>query len=344
MKSLVFLYSIQERCDIMLKWVGRMLYVMVISLLSLQIYSYAYYSKLQEYYTENVSEYVNDETVYLNGINTLMGIDYYRESPPLYEYINNDGDYQINVRAYGVGIVSNKTYYDGFMIYVNNVNIVENGYPIDDPIIKITVELDENTLLVDEELTNTGSIFFDPSQPFAYYNVPVLFLFDADDYLKIPDTDILANLIRIEVSYSDGSIDENKDFVYNDSPLFLATTVPTDESAFNKDGALVINVDDYRLRAQFADNVPTESEILTYNLNTDHGDLRPYNWVIWRTMGIYVLIVALITYLLFFHKAVRERYKTRNYGIRKNGTQVVDAEPIFKDIEYKDKDNGKDRK
>lgn len=322
----------------MLKWIGRALYVMVISLLSLQIYSYAYYSKLQEYYNDNVADFIDDDPVFLNGINTLMGIDYYRESPVLYEYIKDDGDYQITVRAYAVGIMSNNTYYDGFMILVNDVIIVENGVTLVDPVIKINVELDASTLMVGEELTNRGSIFFDSLQPFAYYNVPVLFLFDAEDYLKVPDQNVFANLTRIEVEYSNREIGDDENLIYNESPIFLATKAPTSESAYNKDSTLAINVDDYRLRTQFENAVPTEAEMTTFNLNDDRGDMSPYNWLIWRTMLVYILIVAIVTYFLFFHKKVRERYKTRNYGIRKNGNQVVNAVPIFKDIEYKDKD------
>jgi hypothetical protein len=324
----------------MLKWVGRILYVMVISLLSLQVYSFAYYSKLQEYYTDNVAENINNDELFLNGVNTLMGIEYYRNSPILYEYIKDTGDYQLTVRAYAVGIMSNNEYYDGFIILVNDVRIVEDSVVVENPIIKISVELDANTLNVDNELTNRGSIFFDSEQPFAYYNVPVLFLFDAEDYLKVPDQDTFANLTRIEVNYSNRDLDEDDVLIYNESPLFLGTTAATSESAFNKDATLSINSNDYRLRAQFADDVPTDAEIASFNLVTDRGDLSPYNWTVWRTMIIYGIIVAGVTYLLFFHKKVREHYKTRNYGIKKDGTETVDAEPIFKDIDYKD-ENGK---
>ena len=148
----------------MLKWVGRILYVVVISLLSLQVYSFAYYSKLQEYYTDNVAENINDDAVLLNGVNTLMGIDYYRESPVLYEYINDTGDYQISVGVYAIGITSNEINYDGYVILVNNVCIVENDVVLQDPLLKISVELDTDTLMVDNTLSNRGSVFFDSSE------------------------------------------------------------------------------------------------------------------------------------------------------------------------------------
>lgn len=322
----------------MLKWVGRALYVMVISLLSLQVYSYSYYSKLQEYYSEVVADNVDDDAVFLKGINTLMGIDYYRDSPVLYEYIKDDGDFQLSVRVYAVGIMSDKTYYDGYMVFVNDVVIIEGGEALVDPVIEIAIELDQATLLVNEVMTDSGSIVYDSKQPFAYYNVPVLFLFDADSYLKIPDEDGFSNLTRIEVSYSNRSVDEDDHYVFNESPLFIAASVPISESAYNKDTNLSIDSSIYQLRAQFTDNIPSDAEITSFNLVTDRDNLSEYNGVIWRTMGIYIAIVAGITYLLFFHKKVREHYKTRNYGVKPDGANAVNAEPIFKDVEYKDKD------
>ncbi len=326
----------------MLKWVGRILYVIVISLLSLQVYSFAFYSKLQEYYTDHVAENINDDAVFLEGINTLMGIEYYRESPVLYEYINDDDtdDNQLTVRVYAVGIMSDNIYYDGYVILVNDIHITENGVALENPMIKINIELDASTLMVDEETTNRGSVYFDPEQPFAYYNVPILFLFDAEDYLKIPDEDVFANLSRIEIEYSNRELDEDGKIIYNESLLFLATTDATSESALNKDATLAIDPNEYRLRALFADEMPSDAEIASFNLVTDRGDLSPYSWTVWRTMIIYVLAVAIVTYFLFFHKKVREYYKTKNYGVRKEESNAVDAEPIFKDIDYKDK-NGK---
>ncbi|MCF7929937.1 MAG: hypothetical protein K9L02_00305 [Acholeplasmataceae bacterium] len=322
----------------MLKWFGRALYVMMITLLSLQVYSYSYYSKLQEYYTDVVADHVDDDAIFLKGINTLMGIDYYRESPVLYEYIKDDGDFQLTVRVYAIGIMSDDAYYDGYMIFVNDVVIVEDGVTLVDPVIQIAVELDHATLLVNEVMTDSGSITYDSQQAFAYYNVPVLFLFDAESYLKIPDEDAFSNLTRIEVSYSNRTVDEDDYYVFDESPLFIAASTPISESAYNKDSNLIINANDYRLRDQFADDIPNDAEITSFNLITGRDDLSDYNGVIWRTMAIYAVIVVGITYLLFFHKKVREHYKTRNYGVKTDGSNTSSTEPIFKDAEYTDKD------
>jgi len=322
----------------MLKWVGRILYIIMISLLSLQIYSYAYYSKLQEYYMDHVEENLNNNEAYLNGINTLMGIDYYRESPILYSFSSTAGDYQFSVNVYAVGVNAKDLYYDGLMIFVNNVSITKDSAVIEDPILKISVELDQATLLVGEELSDTGSIYFDPSQPFAYYNVPVLFLFDADDYLKVPDEDAFAVINRILVEYSDGEKDEDNALIFDDSALFIASREVISDAAYHKDTTLTINVDDYRLRDDFADQIPTDAEIIAFGLNADHGDLDAYNWTVWKIMLIYITLVIVVTYLLFFHKMVREHFKTKNYIPRNNTGNTITAEPIFKDPDINQKD------
>ncbi len=321
----------------MLKWIGRIIFIMIVSLLSLQVYSYATYTKMQNYYEENVAPYIDESSTYLHGINTLMGIDYYRESPLLYEFIQDEGDYQITLRIYAIGISANKEHYDGLMIFVNNVRVSHNGEQLINPALRISVELDLDTLFIGDEFTNRGIIFYDPDQPFAFFNIPVLFLFDADKYLKVIGEDTFANINRIEVKYSNGSKDDDGNLIYSEMPLLLSTAKPTAEGAHNKDDSFAIDVDLYRLRHQFANSQPNDSEIAAFNLITDRGDLGPYNWIVWRTMILYVLAVAFITYFLFFHKLVMERYREKRYLRRKQGKEVLEVETIFKDNKPEEK-------
>lgn len=83
------------------------------------------------------------------------------------------------------------------------------------------------------------------------------------------------------------------------------------------------------------DIVKVESGLPEYKFNE-------YNWVIWRNMGIFALIFAVLTYLLFFRK---KRKKTKNVyvaeGIKKD--EVVKKQPQnlnlkqISDIEDRDK-------
>ncbi|MBE0701395.1 MAG: hypothetical protein IH571_06890, partial [Acholeplasmataceae bacterium] len=319
--------------------VGRIVYIVAIALISVQVYGFAFFSKLQAYYEEHVVEHIDDEVVFFKGINTLMGLDYYRESPLLYEETINDGDYQLRISIRAVGATSDGNPIDGLAILVNNIKILENEVEVENPIIRVTVQLDSNTLLVGDDFSNRGSIFYNPEQPFAYYNVPILFLFDTVNYMKDAETDAISSIERIEVSYSNGLQDDDKNYVFNPSFIFLATTGPNDEAVLggNKDEAFVLDQNLYQLQNQFLGDTPSETELETFGLNTERDDLGAYNHLVWRTMIIYVLIVSLVTYLLFFHKRVREHFKMKHVRPKILGSEGVHLEDaIFKDIEEKD--------
>jgi len=313
--------------------------IVAIALISVQVYGFAFFSKLQAYYEEHVVENINDEVVFFKGINTLMGLDYYRESPLLYEKTIDEGNYQLRISIRSVGATSESTPIDGFAILVNNVKILEDEVEVENPIIRVTVQLDANTLLVGDEFSNRGSIFYNPEQPFAYYNVPILFLFDTVNYMKDAETEAISSIERIEVSYSNGSQDSDNNYIFNSSFIFLATTGPNDEAVLgnNKDEAFFLDQNLYQLQNQFEGDTPSETELVAFSLNTDRDDLGAYNHLVWRTMAIYILVVTLVTYLLFFHKRVREHFrmkKVRPKALGADGIHLEDA--IFKDIEEKD--------
>jgi hypothetical protein len=302
----------------MLKWIGRILYVVVIFILTIQIYSFAYFSKLQNYHDDKIADLIDDDIAYMEGLNTLMGIDYFRVTPTLYEYsgesTDDENSYRLDVSVYAVGASSEEASFDGYAILVNNISIIEAGEEILDPIIRITAELDQQTLMVDEELSDRGSVFYNPAQPFAYYNIPVLFLFDTDNYLRDPESGDIASLERIEVNYSKGEKDDDGNFIFSDIPLFIASTSEISEAALGdlKDPNLMIDSEIYQIRDGFEDQLPSDTDVQTLNLNTTRSDLSAYNGVIWRTMGIYTLIIALLTYLVFFHRRIREHIRTKN--------------------------------
>ncbi|MFP4177759.1 MAG: hypothetical protein ACLFTZ_03245 [Acholeplasmataceae bacterium] len=317
----------------MFKWIGRILYIVVVFILTIQIYSFAYFTKLQNYYDDTIADRVDDDIAYMEGLNTLMGIDYFRMSPTLYEYSgeasDDDSSYRVDLSVYAVGATSEEEAFDGYAILANNVAIVEHGETVEDPIIRITVELDRPTLMVDEELSDRGSVFYNPSEPFAYYNIPVLFLFDTDNYLRDPDTEEIAVLERIEVNYSSGETDDDGNFIFSDEPLFIASTSAIDEAALGdlKDPNLTIDPDIYRIRDDFEDQMPSDADVEELNLNTSRNDLSAYNGVVWLTMGIYTLIIAILTYLVFFHRRIREYIRTKNEPER----PVSSNESLFRD-------------
>ncbi len=91
------------------------------------------------------------------------------------------------------------------------------------------------------------------------------------------------------------------------------------------------------------DNVTlSDYNIVTVESGLPEYKFNEYNWVIWRNMGIFALIFAVLTYLLFFRK---KQKKTKNVyvaeGIKKD--EVVKKQPQnlnlkqISDVEERDK-------
>ena len=321
----------------MLKWLIRFFYLMIISIATIYVYGSANYSRLEAYYSDYMEEHLDDAQTYLKGINTLMGIDYYSNSA-VYQYIQDEGDHQLTLGIYAIGVTLNDELYDGMMIYVSNVKIYEDNELIENPKLKITVTLDQSTYKSGEDFISTANVLFDPEKPFPYSYVPNVFLLYADNYLKVIDQEVYANIERISISYSNGDLDpeKNNELIYNESLLFLGSDEILSEAAYNKTDTLSLDPEDFKLSKQFAGDHPTAEELASLNLITERGDLGEYNYLIWRTMSIYVLIVGVLTYALFFHKIVRAKLQERRYQTKDGKPKEVNAQPIFKDIEYKE--------
>ncbi|MCD4827359.1 MAG: hypothetical protein K8Q99_06240 [Acholeplasmataceae bacterium] len=326
----------------MMKWIGRSIYALAIVFISVIVYRYAYTAKLQEYYDAEIRDYIDDDETLLKGLNTLLTIDYYRESPILYQYTSESGDYQFNLTAYAIGITYGDVSYDGMMFVVNNIAIIEDGELLVDPVLKITVTLSDNTLLVEEEFSTIGSVYYDPLLPFSIYNVPALFLFDAENYLLIPNEDedapeTYATVENITLEYSNGEANDDDQYIFNEVPLFVGSKVEYRDAAFLKDSTFNIDQDLYQLQDDFGTDGLTEDDLSTYNLINEQDDLTPYNGAIWRIMVLYVLLIVVITYFLFFHKMVmgRIQYKKR---LASKQADVKNPEVIFKDEDIDTKD------
>jgi len=327
----------------MMKWIGRSIYVLAIAFISVIVYRIAYTAKLQEYYEAEIKDNMDDDEILLKGLNTLLTIDYYREAPLLYQYISENGNYQFNLSAYAIGISYGDESYDGLMFVINDVQITEDDEIIDNPIIKMSVTLSHQTLLVNEAFTNYGSVYYDPVLPFSIYNVPALFLFDAENYLLIPNEDenaekAYATIESITLEYSNGSTNDNGDYVFDEVPMFVGSKTEYRDAVHDdhKDSTFNIDTEAYQLKDDFGSDGLTADDIETLNLVTDQDDLTPYNGAVWKIMIIYVLVVLMITYFLFFHKYVRIRMQ-RNQTIIAKEKQAQENKALFKDIEEDEK-------
>lgn len=320
----------------MLKWVLRFFYLMIISVATVYVYGSANYSRLEAFYSDHMADELNNPEAYLVGINTIMGLDYHTEDP-VYAFESNEGDYQFKLGIYPIAVTLNDELIDGLMVYVYDVVITKNETLIEFPKIRVTVKLDEATYKIGEEFSDTATIVFDPEKSFPYSYVPNVFLLYSENYLKIDGEDRYANITDLRISYSDGTLTDENNLVFEETLLFIGGSTLSSDAAHHKSDQLMIDPLDYQLSLQF-DNGLDETAIETFGLVTASGNLSDYNGLIWRTMLIYGGIVVALTYVLFFHKYVM--IKVRAKKELQNGDKAKDksSEAIFKDIEYTEKD------
>lgn len=324
----------------MLKWLVRFLYIMIISVATVYVYGSANYSRLEAYYTNYMQESLDDTDTYLKGINTLMGIDYYREISSV-NYVSSDNQYQMTLGIYAIGATFNDTLYDGVMIFVNDVIITKDGESIMDPILKLSVKLSEPTYKSGETFTDIATVIFDPTKEFPYSYVPAVFLLKADNYLKVVDSEVISTLDRLTIAYSDGNTDDAGAYIYSDVLLFAGAQELIGDAAHIKINDFNITTESYSISDLIEGDQPTDIEIASLGLVTVRGNLEEFNGLIWRTMIIYALVVIALTYVLFFNKYVMEKIKEKRHGLNPTTPKkIIDAEPIFKDIDSS-KEDGK---
>lgn len=308
----------------MLKWFLRILYFIIIAILSLQVYGYAYFQQLEAYYKDNLEPYLDDEVTYMEGMNTLLGLSYFSEEADLFDYTHIDGDitYRFSIRT--VGAVTENIGVDGYAMMISDINIIHEGERLERPIIKINVEMSDTTFLVNGNYTDVKTLIYDIENPFSFQNVPVFFMFDFDGYNLISETNDFATIQRIEILYGwvEGDVYE-----FSPVPIFLATVTPSNEAAIYKMSGFEIPTS-YRLMDQFENNTPSELQISALNLNTTRGDINEYSYILTRTIVIFLSAVFVVTYFLFFHKSVM-RYYRKKKGEKEPVKDLTSS--IFKD-------------
>jgi len=184
---------------------------------------------------------------------------------------------------------------------------MHEGERLERPIIKINVEMSDDTFLVDGNYTHLKTLIYDIENPFSFQNVPVFFMFDFDGYNLVPETETYASIERIEILYGwvEGDVYE-----FSPVPIFLATIDPSNVAALYKTSGFEIPTS-YRLMDQFENNTPSELQISALNLNTSRGDINEYSYILTRTIIIFLAVVFVVTYFLFFHGSVMRFYRKK---------------------------------
>ena len=308
----------------MWKWLGRISYFFIIAFLSLQVYSFGYFQQLNAYYTDNVKPNLDNPILILEGMNTLLGLSYFQEEP-FYDVTYDADGISFDLGIFAVGAVTDETPVFGYAIVLSNVSITHEDVLLERAILKLTVEMNEKTFLVNGNYESRKTITFDPGNPFNFQNVPLFFVFDFDGYNLSPDILEPALISRIELSY--GYIKDDA-YAFDERLLFLASSTPTSEAARFKDQSFAMNLSDYQLELEFDTLTPTSTDISEFGLNITRGDISSYQSIMIRYIIIFLVVIFVVTYALFFHKPLM-KYKAS----KKNEIKTLPQTSIFKDSE-----------
>jgi hypothetical protein len=308
----------------MWKWLGRISYFFIIAFLSLQVYSFGYFQQLNAYYTDNVKPNLDNPILILEGMNTLLGLSYFQEEP-FYDVTFDADGISFDLGIFAVGAVTDAKPVYGYAIVLSNVSITQNDAVLERAILRLTVEMNEKTFLVDGNYQTRKTIIFDPGNPFNFQNVPLFFVFDFDGYNTSKDVLEPALISRMELSY--GYI-KDEAYEFDDRLLFLASNVSTSEAARLKDQTFSMNLSDYQLELELDNLTPTDEDILSFGLNITRGDISEYQGIMTRYIIIFLVVVFIITYALFFHKPLMIYTKSKKQVIK-----PLPQSSIFKDSE-----------
>lgn len=330
----------------MLKWIGRILYVIIVFLFTTTV-GIGEGIVLSEYYEKVVLQESND---FDRTVSTYLGMDYsyYGKESLLDNQIVVDATRdEINVKfglqIYPLGSlrtnVEDNLIFDGLVFYMDGISSSENFilshftyqfkvkntitneisdlYVVDNSYVYIVVPPSNETIsgipkgLMFVTEANMKSI--DPKKPEkAEYEILTMDIF-GHGYLKDDETKKDQN-IHLYKGYKDGHTGDGNPVELNNN--------------------FVLNREDYMLSAiTNLTELPTAEDLVTYNIGFVEANYSPYFYWYWVIGFLYIGLLLVIPYFWFFHVKVMENHRARKKvklqaAKRKlsNDSRVVEAE------------------
>jgi hypothetical protein len=299
-----------------LKWVGRILYLIIVGVATYFLFSLALGNRGYEYLQEAKAKAMEDPNYLLSVVGvTQYGTDTksFSEKAPLYSasYSYKSADetieYRVNIEMYPVTYVLKKEVSDSLAIVIRDLVIKDDRALIDESTASntITATFTFNTPITDpkkenEYLTYTASIgaLYDNSLRLCLISEASLY-----NYKLSQDVDITKINLKFknkEADSSDVLFLSLVNSLYPDTPeedLFAANAEQRTFSVTHASYDLSTKYD-YKVGGDF----PKSSHVY-YNADIEK-ELKSHNGVIVKYMAIYIPILLVITYLLFFNKIV----------------------------------------
>ena len=319
-----------------MKIVGIVVFGIVVIFIGYFLFMTSYYQRVSTLFKKYNAETVMVENP--NEFNSLLltygdGYFAYFSNNPITETTTiSDGDgLTLTIDLYATGVSANDpatkkpTKIDGIFFCLRGLSVKD----IEKPSYRIKIYTEHPTFILDNNQVNYFEyVFMVDHQNF----LSSLFIMpNYKDMLLIPDTEASTTITNVVISVDNK--DSNGDYMYS-HPILIMNNSSYPENIINDEEALfttnfTYTHESYEFMNLLAGTKPTESEAEMYGLNiTRVGKLSDYNYLIVLTMGIYAIIVAGLSYLLFFHNGLMKKLRDKK-ALLKAQEGVSGEEQIF---------------
>lgn len=289
-----------------LKTFGIIVYILFIAMVTYFVATFSEASKVIDFLGDREEELLADDAkLVLASIiaNQHDGTDAYTLASPLFDESFESEDYKIHLMVYPVAVFKGNQTNNMIAILAKDINIDDDTAAIDDEYhdINISISFDRNITIgdtVEDQFNETFvSIFEDGTR---------LFLIDTS-MLQTPTGQ--AQIAHISVSYAT-TLGTSMTLVnLTNSSVETPNTTDLFDSSYNRElNVLTSNALD------IVSNYGIQNIDQNVNLYYDAtliSDLNSYNWYVILYIGIELVVVAILSYFIYFHKIVMRRVRVK---------------------------------
>ncbi|VEU81152.1 hypothetical protein [Haploplasma axanthum] len=303
-----------------MKWIGRVLYGIVVVIIGMMVVRYANMNKQVKYYNSGIDYLKNGQIEeYMEVYMTATMVESYLKDP-IYHAKSEDEAFPFEFSVYQAKVGENK--YLVFFLKDNGINYKElvsdkEKYNEDKVIIRLNIFMngeespitDYYPASIDKRLpiSLVAQNFNDKKEMVFSYQVMV------DKKNQVKET---SKIDKFELVFEDYTKVEKED----DKPITkkVASIVSDDEVEMSKTFDLLKKEDDVLQASGFNGSINEFNKDALYDDSSNLGKLRvddfkKYQKIVTNTVVVFALIATVITYLIFFLKPTINYINDRKY-------------------------------
>ncbi len=353
----------------MLKWVGRILYVVFVFIIisTIELGSGGVQGLQRgDYAVDYVIPSKDDNGDYdphkaLARFTAAIDIYYSNQAIASFSSVGDatvDDQYEVGFELYPfVSLMKHSEiniWFDGFFFILTDYNEDAINYRIEVSAVNNSIEDAELITLTNDDLSRSGMIYLLPDD-FFLNSRPALvtYIENSSFYGKDKDAKTATSFEYDIVSISmyatflkneEGETEEK--FIYritDHSESFAGTPIKEDTTQLD------VKAEDYNLSKLIGAGAPSDEEVETYSLVTTYhpADFSKYVYWYWIIYGGYTVLILVIPYFWFFHRRVMAKFRSKkelkekeDFANQKlqDGKPIPQNEQIFSDVEPKGDD------